>query len=234
MLLAAPLTPAPFAGAPARTLAALTLSLSPDRLGARSSLAFTISYSGGEAGVPAPVRRLVLRFPAGLGLDVPDLRTCSAARLRSHGARGCPSQSAIGAGRALLETRTGPQPLTENVSLQAFIGPPRNLEPTLEILGQGYTPLDERVVFTGITLPDRAPYGERLVMALPPIPTLPLEPDASIVDFSLRIGTRAPRAGANAVIVPARCPAGGFPFAAEFTYADGSTGTALTTAPCPS
>jgi hypothetical protein len=234
MLLLAPVTPAPATSAPTHTVAALSLSLSPDRPGAKSSLTFTISYSGGEADVPAPVRRLVLRFPAGLNLDVPDLRTCSAAHLRSHGAHGCPSQSAIGAGHALVVAPTGSQSLHENVSLLAFIGPPRNLQPTLEILGQGYTPLDERLVFTGTTLPDRPPYGEELVMPVPSIPTLPLEPDASIVNFSLTIGTRPSRAGSNAVIVPTRCPAGGFPFAAEFTYADGSTGEALTTAPCPS
>jgi hypothetical protein len=147
--------------------------------------------------------------------------------------RGCPPQSAIGSGRALVEANAGAQPLREEVSLSAFIGPPRNLTPTLEILGQGYTPLDERLVFTGTAIPDRAPYGERLVMPVPPIPTLALEPDASIVAFSLTIGARPRRAGANAVLVPSSCPAGGLPFAAESTYADGSQASALATAPCP-
>jgi hypothetical protein len=35
------------------------------------------------------------------------------------------------------------------------------------------------------------------------------------------------------VLVPPTCPAGGLPFTAEFTYADGSSGSALTTLPCP-
>ena len=55
-----------------------------------------------------------------------------------------------------------------------------------------------------------------------------------MVSLSLTIGA-SPRhraRDANTVLVPSRCPAGGFPFAAEFTYADGSTGSAFATAPC--
>ena len=135
-----------------------------------------------------------------------------------------------------MEARAGTEIITEDVALWAFLGPPDNLQPTFEILGQGYTPLDERMVFTGTALPATAPYGEELVLSIPPIPTLPFEPDASIVSFSLTIGAiarRHERASANAVLVPSSCPAGGFPFAAEFTYADGSSGSSLATAPCP-
>ena len=221
--------------APAETFATIAPSLSPDRLGARAILTFTIGYGGGEFGVPSPVRRSVLQFPAGLTLDIPSLRSCSAAHLRVRGASGCPTQSEIGRGYALVETHTGTLTISENVSLEVFLGPLRNLEPTFEILAQGYTPLDERMVFTGSVLPDHAPYGEELVMSLPLIPTLALEPDASIATFSLTIGARSARRGrdANSVVIPSRCPAGGFPFAAEFTYADGSVGSALATTPCP-
>ncbi len=107
--------------------------------------------------------------------------------------------------------------------------------PAFEILGQGYTPFDQRMVFTGTATPDRAPYGEDLVMSIPPIPTLPLEPDASIVTLSLTVGTRARRhlSDVNTIVVPGSCPLGGFPFAAEFTYADGSHGSTLAAALCP-
>jgi len=35
------------------------------------------------------------------------------------------------------------------------------------------------------------------------------------------------------ITVPRACPAGGFPFAADFTFQDGTTYTALATVPCP-
>jgi hypothetical protein len=225
--------PGAFAQAP--TSATITPSLAPDRLGARAALTLTIRYAGGESGLPSPVRRSVLRLPAGMSLDVPSLRSCTAARLRARGVSGCPARSRLGAGHALVETREGSQTITENVTLWAFLGPPRNLEPTFEILAQGDTPVQESLVLTGSVLSASAPYGEALVMAIPPVPTLPLEPDASIVTFSLTVGASRRRTGdRNAVLVPFACPAGGFPFAAQFTYADGSAGGALATIPCPS
>lgn len=225
---------APAGAAQPATTATIVASLSPNRLGARAALTFDIRFAGGQFGVPDPVRRSVLRLPAGLSLDIPRLSSCTPRRLREAGASGCPPQSEIGTGRAFVETHAGSLTLSEDVTLWAFLGPPHNLQPTFEILGQGYTPLDERVVFTGTTLPDRLPYGEQLVMSIPAIPTLRLEPDASLVDFSLTIGV-APRRlhDLNAVVVPANCPAGGFPFAAGFTYADGSKGRAIALAPCP-
>jgi hypothetical protein len=229
-------TPAPApAPAPADTFATITPSLSPNRLGAKGVLTFAIQYTGGDFGVPSPVRRTVLQFPAGLTLNIPDLRSCPAARLRARGGGGCPAQSQIGSGHALVETHAGTMTITEEVALRAFLGPPRNLQPTFEILAQGYTPLDERMVLTGEVLPDRAPYGEELVMPIPPIPTLAFEPDASIASFSLTIGagTRHRPGDANTVLIPSSCPPGGFPFAAEFTYADGSVGSALAMAVCP-
>ena len=215
------------------TSATIAPSLSPERLHARASLTLTIHFAGGEFGVPAPVRRAVLRLPAGMSLEVPSLRSCSAARLRARGPGGCPSRSRLGSGHALAETHMGSQITSEQVSLHAFLGPPDNLQPTFEIFANGYTPLDEHIVFGGSVLSDGPPYGEELVMSIPPVPTLPLEPDASIVTFSLTVGASHTTGGQSTVLVPASCPAGGFPFAAEFTYADGSNGGALARIPCP-
>jgi hypothetical protein len=134
-----------------------------------------------------------------------------------------------------MEVHAGTENITEDAALWAFLGPPKNLQPTFEILAQGYTPVDERMTLDGIVLPGQAPYGEQLVMSIPPIPTLVYEPDASIITFSLTIGASKARRthDVTTVLVPASCPAGGFPFAAEFTYADGVTGNALATTPCP-
>jgi hypothetical protein len=224
------ITPSP------ETFASIAPVLSPDRLGVKGALTFTIGYAGGELGVPSPVRRAVLRFPAGLTLDIPSLRSCSTARLEARGARGCPKQSEIGTGQALVEGNLGAQTLTEDATLRAFLGPPENLQPTFEILGQGYTPIGQQMVLTATALPDRPPYGEKLVMSIPPIPTLPSEPDASIASFSLTIGAsrRHRTHSTNSVVIPSSCPTGGFPFAAEFTYADGSVSSAPATVPCPS
>jgi hypothetical protein len=199
-------------------------------------LEFTINFTDNESetGVPSPVRRTLLRFPAGLNVEIPLLRSCDAARLKAHGPSACPPASHIGGGHALVEVHAGSQTIAEHVALWVFLGPLHNLSPTFLILARGYSPFNERVVIAGSTLSDSLPFGEDLAMALPPIPTLPLEPDASIVSMSLSVGSTSPHAShAATVVVPHHCPVGGFPFAAAFTYADGSTGRAFATAHCP-
>ncbi|HTA96958.1 MAG TPA: hypothetical protein VK730_04890 [Solirubrobacteraceae bacterium] len=217
------------------TTATIAPTLFPDRLGAEGALRLTIDYSSDESAVPLPVSSSVLRFPVGLGVEIPHLRSCSLTRLRAQGPKACPPQSLLGHGHAIAEAQAGSQVVSEGIQLTLFVGPFHNLQPTFEILGQGYTPFDERVVLTGTVRPDNPPYGEDLVLSIPPIPTLPLEPDASIVSMSLTVGTAKPRhpITVNTVLVPPSCPAGGFPFAAEFTYADGSTSSAFASAVCP-
>lgn len=215
--------------------ARITATLSPDRLDAAARLNIDIAYGQVESELPPPVRHALLRLPYALGIDIPTLRSCSASHLRAHGARGCPSQSLIGTGQALTDALLGSQLLSEHVALSLFVGPLVNLEPTFEILAEALTPFHERVVIVGKVLPDDPPFGEDLSITLPPIRTLPLEPDASIVSLSLSIG---PRPGtrsreSNAVLVPAHCPRGGFPFAIESSFADGGSSKTLTAAPCP-
>jgi hypothetical protein len=219
----------------AQSSASIAPSLSPDRLHARGALTLTVLSNGALGGL-SPVRRAILRLPPGLELQDPALRSCSAARLRARGSSGCPAQSRIGGGHALVEARAGSQLIAEHIDLSVFVGAPQqDLEPTFEVLGEGFTPLQERIVLSGAAAPSHAPYGEELVMDIPPIPTLPLEPDASLVSLTLTVGAtaRPPARDANAVVMPGHCPAGGFPFAAEFTFADATTSSAAATAPCP-
>ncbi len=218
------------APAQAATVASIHPSLRPDRLGAGTALTLALDYASseeGEEGVPAPVRTIVLRLPAGLRIDLRGVQDCPAVRLRRQGASGCPSGSLLGRGHAALEVHAGSQTLPEQAAVWAFRGADRGAAPTLEILSQGYTPLDERTISTGALEGDRAPYGSKLTMSIPPIPTLVYEPDASLTSLSLTIG----RAGT--IGLPRSCPAGGFAFAAASTFADGSTATASASVPCP-
>jgi hypothetical protein len=213
----------------------ITPLLSPDLLNAKGALTLTINYGEGEDGIPPPVRELSVKFPIGLSLNIPNISGCSVARLRSHGPRGCAHQSELGSGHALVEAAAGSQRILEDITLWVFLGPPRGLQPTFDVFGEGYTPLQERLVLGGTVAPASAPYGEELVMNVPPIPTLPLEPNASIASLTLTVGTSIHRLApdANTIVVPGSCPTGGFPFAGEFTYATGTTGSALATTLCP-
>lgn len=222
------------ATAHAATSAAVTAALSPNRLGANGAVSVTIAFTDSAATLPAPLRRATLRFPAGLALNVPHLRSCSESRLQALGADSCPAASGLGRGHAVVAGYIGSELVAENVSLRLFLGPLRNLQPTVEVFGEGVSPIAEQVVLDGSVFADAAPYGERLVLAIPPIATVPPEPDASIPTFSLTVGTSGSQRRNRATVhVPKRCPTGGFPLVAEFAYADGSRGVVRTAIPCP-
>jgi hypothetical protein len=216
------------------TVAAIKPSFSPDRLGAKAAFTFSVRFTGGAFGVPSPVRRAVVHLPPGLSMNIPHLRICTRAQLQARGESGCPARSLIGVGHALADVHAGAGVESEEASVWAFLGPPQGINPTIEILGQGYTPLDERVVITATALPDKPPYGEELVMSIPAIPSIPYEPNASTVSVSLTVGGARFRGHSpNTVLLPTTCPAGGFPFKTEFAYEDGSTSTTTATVPCP-
>lgn len=221
--------------AQAETSASIRPSFSPERLGARTAVTFSAHFAGGPEGVPLPVRRAEVEVPAGLGLELPNTRGCTQAHLLAHGAAGCPRDSQIGSGHALMEVRLGAIDETESATLWAFLGPLQNARPTMEVLGQGTTPLERRVVFTVTLVPDHSPFWAKLVAPIPPVPSIPLEPDAGPINFSLTIGrtTHNRTPGAIGVFVPKHCPAGGFPWAAQFTYGDGSIDETTATVPCP-
>jgi hypothetical protein len=207
-------------------------SFLPDRLGAGSAVTFGFRFLETEEGVPEPLSGIVVRLPAGLGISLRSVPVCSRGRLQSRGPSGCPSRSLLGRGSAVLEVRPGAQTLPEQVSMSAFRGPNRGNRPTLEIFGQGETPLYESSISTAVLEPDGAPYGSKLAISVPPIPTLELEPNASFESFSLTISGPGARA-ASAIRVPRRCPSGGFPFAASFAFANHSTASASTAVGCP-
>jgi hypothetical protein len=220
----------------APTTVTMRPSFLPDRLGASTTFTLAFRFSGGEEGVPAPLSGMVVRMPAGMRIDLRGVGTCGLARLRRRGAAGCPSRSLVGRGRALLEVHAGSQTIGEESTIWIFRSPNRGNRPTFAIFGHGETPLDESATSTAILQPDRLPYGSKLTISVPPIPTLVYEPDASFSSLSVTMGRvgRSPRAhAAGAIVLPSSCPPGGFPFAASFTFADQSTASATATVPCP-
>ncbi len=87
-------------------------------------------------------------------------------------------------------------------------------------------------------------YGTQLGANVPLVTSVPDGPDVSIVSVQSTIGPdrltyykhvhgKKVAFHPKGVSVPEHCPVGGFPFAAEFTFQDGSQGSASTTVPCP-
>jgi hypothetical protein len=214
--------------------AAIHPSFAPDRLGIGTAFTFAFTLQGEQAAPPPALRAMVVHLPAGMSLDVRGLARCAPSRLGAGGPASCPRASVIGRGHSVLEVHAGSQTIPEEVAVQALLAPDRHGHIRLEIVGRGSTPLQQQTVSGAELSSDLAPYGSKLSVSIPPIPTVALEPDASILSWSLTIGRRgATRGHAATVSVPRRCPAGGFPFAADFAFADHTSARALARIPCP-
>ncbi|HTR89924.1 MAG TPA: hypothetical protein VMG62_07425, partial [Solirubrobacteraceae bacterium] len=173
---------------------------------------------------------------AGVRVTVAGVRVCSPARLRSRGPSGCPHGSQVGRGHALLRVHAGSQAVPEQAALWVFRGPDHGGQPAFLIFGRGYTPLYQSAVSTETLETEEPPYGWRTVTSVPLIPTVMYEPDASFLSVTVTVGGSPPSRGhptPGRIVLPASCPPGGFPFAAQASFLGGAVASASATVPCP-
>jgi hypothetical protein len=233
--------PASAAGTPTVTLKA---GLRPERLGSGTTIKFAFSVAYHET--PSPLRVMELRYPRNLGIGTSGLglTTCRAAILEVDGPPGCPSTSVMGYGSGLVEVPFGPGTVYEGVRLTTFMAPLRQGHLGLLFYAEADTPVSAELVFHGVVLPADAPFGGDLATSVPLVPTLPEAPDAILAKFSTTLGPERityweyskgryipyhPRG----IQLPPRCPHGGFPFAAAFTFENGVHASARAVVPCP-
>lgn len=228
--------------------ATIAASLSPESLGGRTAASFRADLIGAEGGIPPPASRIAVMLPNGLlsaRLEWPSTSGCSLAHLRLRGARGCGARSQIGRGQALIGWNEGQREVTEHVALSVFIGlTDRDWTigvVRLEILAEGTAPIRRRFVLpTALVTLGSTDYSGALEATIPPIAMGHGSSDASLLSFSLTLGTgRRPRFsgrglfGGMGLFVPSSCPAGGFPWAVEVTSQSGSAQQAATALACP-
>ena len=235
---------------PAAAHAALGVSLdatlTPERLGHSTAvgLGFQIRERGGR--VPPPLTEVDLQYPSELGIATSGLgvATCVPATLESLGVEGCPADSVMGYGTALTELPGAPARLRETNGLTIVRGPTEGGHLTFLINATGAAPVITALTFPAVLLPARAPYGERLLARIPPTPSFPGAPDVAVVKmhatlgspgllYNERVGNKVLTYHPAGILLPSRCPRGGFQFAARLGFQDGSHAVARTTVECP-
>ncbi|HEY3829741.1 MAG TPA: hypothetical protein VGL57_11145 [Solirubrobacteraceae bacterium] len=224
----------------------LSAALTPEHLGGGTTIhfGFTVTASAGQANVP--IRQIDLLYPANLGIATSGLglSTCRAAVLEAQGPPGCPSNSIMGYGSALVEVPFGPEILQENTRTTTFMAPLQKGELGLLFFVDGEAPVSAQFVFPGLVLPAPDPFGGDLNASLPLVPSVPEAPDAALVRLTTTLGPSRItyyeyRKGhtipyrPRGIRLPRTCPRGGFQFGARFTFNDGTNMSAATTVPCP-
>ena len=226
--------------------AALHASFSPDRLGAPTTIGFSFHLATAEGTAPPPLSSIDLQMPAGINYTSTTLglAICRPDELIAHGLAGCPANSRLGYGNAVVEVPFGTGAGHEIPEVQALAGPSPNGNLAVLFYANGLYPVDAQLAFTGEVLPDSGRFGSQLATSVPPVASVPGGPDVSVVSVTSTIGPshltyfrhvhgRRVAFRPRGVSVPEHCRHGGFPFAATFTFADGTSTAAETTVPCP-
>ena len=234
------------AAADAPPSATLTASFQPDLLGQRTTLSFGFQIRGAAGLVPPALTAVELSYPNKLGIALSGLglATCTAAQLEAAGVSGCQENSIMGFGEATAEISLGSDVVAEPVPLTILRAPDEETHISLLFDAVGSSPLNTSAVFPGALLPAPAPFGGVVSIDVPLIASVPGAPDVAIVRLRATLGPSGvtyfkPLEGRTIVyqppgiLLPPTCPRGGFPFAAQFSFLDGSHASARATEPCP-
>jgi hypothetical protein len=225
----------------------LHATFTPEHLGHSTTVGFAFKITAPGNRVPSPLTGIEINYPVELGFALSELglANCSKTALEIFGPQGCPVNSLMGYGMALAEIPIGPLIVRETVKVDVFRTTNHEKHLALLIYAAGITPVYAQIVFPAVILPAPAPFGGRLDMHIPLVPSLPGAPDVAVVQFKSTLGPqhlsynervhgRIIKYKPKGIPLPSNCPHGGFPFLAEFRFMDGSNAMSNTTVPCPS
>jgi len=234
------------AGAQAQSTARLHATFEPYRLGRRTTLQFEFAFSAPAGTVPPPLVEMQLRYPRGINFFLNDLgiRRCAQSVLEASGPAGCPPDSAMGYGVVETGIVLGDTPVQESSPITVLRAPERDGHLALLFFAEGREPVVTNVIFSGVLLSAREPFGGNVKIGVPLVETLPGAPYVSVLHLHATIGPEhltyyhnvdgvslafAPKG----ILLPPSCPRASFPFAAIFVFSDGTRALASTTVPCP-
>jgi hypothetical protein len=226
--------------------AGVNAGFAPESPGKKSTV--TIGFQIGSAQGPdvTHLTSVALRLPNGVtnGFNTLGPETCDVTKLELQGLTGCPSNSVVGIGTAVVSVRLGSGQVFEPVKLVILMAPAKDEQTELLFYSLGTKPVISQLVFHALLLGDEKPFGALIEASIPPIPALPGEPDAALISMQAVIAPKSllyhkREHGVTVAYAPEgfdtppKCPQGGYPFAATFTFASGAKESASTRVPCP-
>jgi len=220
-------------------------SFNPDELGTPTNVSATGAFHSTEAmGVPSPVRHIVLYLPAGLEIDVHGAGTCTQLALQVDGPTACPADSRIGFGGGTGSLELGGEVIHEPYAIDLFLGSKERGHLTVLTFVDASSPVSFEMIVVAKEIRAPSPYGLGFTAEVPPIPTLPGASNASLESIFLTAGDdnvayyeqvhgKRKLVHVRGIVVPKRCPNGGFPYEALVSFEDGASLTSMGSVPCP-
>jgi hypothetical protein len=223
--------------------AKLDVSFTPHRLGHSTTVNLSFEIAAASGRVPSPLTGLDVSYPSDLGIDASGLglATCSPATLAAQGPRACPADARMGHGTALAEIPIGAEIIRETADVE-ILRAPGDGEFALLFYVNGENPVDAPIIFSGLLLPGPGS-DESIQVNVPLIPSFPEAPDVAVTRLQTTLGPRGLTYYEHVhgrllayrpqgILLPKRCPRGGFAFRAAFSFLDGSHALAHAVVPC--
>jgi len=220
----------------------LHVALTPGRLGRATAVDIDIQIATPPS--PPPLSTLAILYPSELGFTSGELglEACSQSRLEVHGPAGCPEDSRMGTGSARVQAPFTSGTIGETGQLLVIRGPELEGHTQLLFYTEAHQPLNAQLAFSSVLLAASAPY-EQIQLAVPPVPSIPEAPDIALVSLHVTLDpsglryyeTRHGRRVAyhpTGVILPHRCPRGGFPFGVQVSFVGGTRASARAVVRC--
>lgn len=216
----------------------------PNRLGASSNLSLTAHFDSQPGGTPAPVRKLTVYAPAGMQIDARGAGVCSQATLEQRGPAACPTDSRAGFGGGIGVLQLPHEIVHERYTLDFFFSSTRPGRLSLLVYASAQMPVNVELIVIAHEVRAPAPYGLGFSVEVPPISTIPGAPLASIESAFATLGAanvayyklvhgHRRLVHVRGLVVPGRCPSGGFRSRAAIEFRDGQSLTLDPTLPCP-
>jgi hypothetical protein len=227
---------APLSSAQAAETVSIQAKFTPDVLGAPSLVSGSAKITNTTGHVPSPIRNVTIIGPAGVGLDLKGAGTCNAAKLELDGPQVCPANSKAGSGGGMGAFELAGTVIREPFTMTLFLGSKTPGHMSLLIYVNALSPVSVQLVFHAPVIKEPKPYGLGFEFQVPPIETLPGASNASVESAHITIGATAAERKhfhVKGIVLPKRCPAGGFPVQTKLGFEDGSTVAAKSTVKCP-
>jgi hypothetical protein len=228
----------------AQIVTVTTAEFSPDKLGAPTNVHGSATIRSTTGGLPSPIVETTLMGPAGLKVDVHGVGICDPAKLEAAGPSGCPKTSKAGFGGGVGEYEIAHELRTEPFTLNFFRGPDENGHLVVLAYVNAISPVSVQLVLKAQVVNEPKPYGLGFTFKVPIIETLPGASPASVEQIFITLGSpnvayfeqvngRRTLVHVKGLIVPRKCPSGGFPYKTRIAFADGTANEIKGTIRCP-
>lgn len=217
---------------------------SPNALGAPTNAFGAATIASSELPVPSPITHVDVFGPAGTTLNLQGSATCAREALERQGPSGCPANSKAGTGGGEGAYELAHEVIKEPYTLEFFLSDNQPGHVAMIILLKGNSPVEIEVILTASVIDGPPPYGLGFSVQVPLIKVLPEASDASATSSFIKLGANGAtyyktvhgkrrRLHVKGIILPKRCPRGGWPVASRFSFQDGQEAMAKRTVPCP-